>query len=869
MVINIWRYDNGRSGVASPRLKQELAFSTSLSRARYIFDIQLGAEDIAVMEQVKPVGDYVNTDNAEGHRIEGRHAYNLVSEDPGDQSREIAIYGARAGLKRFWHIAVSSREGEYLTPEQLEHVRSVVCRVLGVADCPSIWADHRDTDNDHMHGLVVSFLPAEDRPVTFGQDWWKEAGQIAMAIIERDLGLEPEPNRRFVADRTGVYHTWSDIKVADEDGKILGRPEIIAAQKAHKSWKQDNYAANIAQSGEEWDMERAVQVLAKSRIMKSKTAAQVHESLARVGLKYVAGQSGARIVANGYLPEAGQHAQGQSIAASEAYGNAALQKLGNRLKGGYQPAHPGLVVRKFVMPRFEKLTDEERDRFSDRRAEIEECKELADHLEQHNAQSYRRIRDVEKGKDVNEQRAQRRRSHEREVARVKKLEKSLSKPFRDARVFPEEAGDTVALIWGPPAGGSSAEKARRETEERRELEDRYRIEKTEDARKFWYGENLAFIERLRTIEIVSQKRRARIDALKLARYRFRRLRIASAQKIRKGLARIAAELGIALEKGPLRNLALTHVVSVRAGSIRSIVAASRAYHDTWGDREDKRWRDHDERRFRGERVRTFAAPDHPLHTGKLVTNYLLEVQNSGLHPNPADPALETQRTIADEIDHDELWLVPSRYQNSYEGLHWRFLDDPVLVETFKDKPHRLLHPAVQRDLAAIEAIQIERRRWIAAAIVAGAASIEDGELTVFKDNAPWAASFWKAQRSDPTFQRLIAVARARPDRFVFDENIRPGQFSHNQALANDDLLLAKAIARQMHVYERTKTATAVGNRSPMVSAAMPPNSVVAELASAKSSRTETEISRPADRTDTKPPEPPRHPGHPNPEGVER
>jgi len=869
MVINIWRYDSGLNSVASPKLKQDLAFSTSLSRARYIFDIQLSAADIAVMEQVKPVGDYVNTDSAAGHRIEGRHAYNLSSEDPEDQSREIAIYGARAGLKRFWHIAVSSREDEHLTLEQLEHVRAVVRRVLGVTDCPSIWADHRDTDNDHMHGLVVSFLPEQDRAVMFGQDWWKEASQIAMAIIERDLDLEPEPNRRFVADRTGVYHTYSDIRVADENGKILGRSEIVAAQKAHKAWKRDNYAAHIAQSGEEWEVERAVQVLAKPRILKSNTAAQVHESLARVGLKYVAGQSGARIVANGYLPEAGQHAQGQSIAATKAYGNAALKKLGNRLEGGYQPAAPDLAVRKFVMPRFEKLTEEERDRFADRRAEIEECKDLADHLEKHNGDFYRRMRDVETGDDVNERRAQRRRSHEREVAQVKTLEKFLSKPFRDTRVFPGEEGDTLALLWGPPAGASSPAKARREAEERRELEDRYRIEATGDARKFWYGENLAFIERLRTIEIVSQKRRARIDAIKLARYRFRRLRIASAQKVRRGLARIAAELGVALEKGPLRKLAIAHVLGVRAGLIRSVVASSRAFHDTYDDRKEKRTSAHGERRRCGERSRVFAQPGRLLHAGKLVTDYVLDMQASSLTPNAVDPVLETRRTLANEIDHDTLWLAPSRYRASHEGLHWRFLDDPVLVETFKDKPHCLLNPAIQRDLAAIEAIQIERRRWIASAIVAGAASIEEGELHVARDNASWAAAFWKAQRSDPTFQRLIAVARARPDRFTYDENARPGERSQTLALQNNDPALAKTIARQMHAYERTNIATAKGKRSPMKPATIPSQSAVPELASARSSRTKAGISRSTDRTDQKPPEPPRHPGHPSPDGIER
>lgn len=869
MVINIWRYDSDLKGVASPKLKQDLAFSTSLSRARYIFDIQLSAEDIAVMKQVKPVGDYVNTDSAEGHRIEGRHAYNLVSDDPEGQSQEIAIYGARAGLKRFWHIAVSSREGEHLTPEQLEHVRSVACRVLGVADCPSIWADHRDTDNDHMHGLVVSFLPGEDRPVTFGQDWWKEASQIAMAIIERDLDLEPEPNRRFVADRTGVYHTWSDIKVADENGNILGRSEIVAAQKAHKAWKRDNYAAHIEQSGEDWEMERAVQILAKPRIMKSDTAVQVHESLARVGLRYVAGKSGARIVANDYLPEAGQYAQGQSIAANKAYSNAALKKLGNRLEGGYHPAAPGLTVRKFVMPRFEKLTDEERDRFADRRAEIEECKELADHLENHNADFYRRMRDVETGTGVNERRAQRRRSHETEIAKVKSLEKSLLKPFRDARVFPQNTGDTLALLWGPPAGRSAPEKAHREAEERRELEDRYRIEAAGDTRKFWYGDNLAFVERLRTIELMSQKRRARIDALKLARYRFRRLHIASAQKIRRGLARIAAELGVALEKGPLRKFAVAHVRSVRVSLTPSIIEACRAYHDTCSDREEKRLNVHDERRRRGERKRTLAEPDHPLHAGKLVTAYVLDLQNSSLNQDAANPARETRRVLANEIDHDKFYLASSRYRASRDGFHWRFLDDPYLVETFKDKPHRLLDPAVQRDLAAIEAIQIERRQWIAAAIVTGAASVEGGELKVSANNAPWAASFWKAQRSDPTFQRLIAVARARPDRFTYDENARPGELSRNQALANKDPRLAETIARQMRAYERTNTAAALDNRPPVSRATRLSKMAAPELASKGSSRAATSVHLPADDKDRRASERSRYLGHPNPDGFER
>ena len=797
MVINIWRYDSTLKSVASPKLKQDLAFSTSLSRARYIFDIQLSAEDVAIMEQVRPVGDYVNTDSAKGHRIEGRHAYNMVSQDPEGRSQEIAIYGARAGLKRFWHIAVSSREGEHLKSEQLEHVRSVVCRVMGVENCPSVWADHRDTDNDHMHGLVVSFLADEDRPVIFGQEWWKEAGQIAMASVERDLGLEPEPNRRFVADHTGVYHTFSDIKVADENGTILGRSEIVAAQKAHKAWKRDNYAAQIENSGKEWDLERAVQVLAKPRIMNSDTAKEMHESLARVGLKYVAGQSGARIVANGYLPASGKDAQGQSIAAGKAYSNAALKKLGNRLKRGFKPAPPDLSVRTFVMPRFEKLTEEERDRYADRRAQIEECKELTQHLEKHNAHHYRRMRDAEKGASTNERRAQRRRSHEVEISRAKALEKALSKPFRDARVFPEETGDTLAILWGPPAGRSSPDKARREADERRELEDRYRLEEAGQSRNYWHGSELAFVERLRTIRIVSQKRRVRIDALKLARRRFKRLRIASAQGVRKALARMAAELGISLEKGPLKKLGRAHAIALEAGATRSNVAACRAYHDTLHERATHRAAAIGARQLRAERIREYGKSDHPMRIETLVSDHVRELQNKSLDPNAPNPSLEARRRLAKDIDHNTLHLASSRHQATFEGCRYGFLDDPVLLRAFEDAPHRLVDPAVQRDLAVIEAVQLERRRWIAAAIVSGTASIEEDDLVVSGQNGSWASAFWRAQRSDPTFRRLIAVARARPDRFVFDSEAKPGQQAIRQAQAARDHRFAAAIAEEM------------------------------------------------------------------------
>ena len=246
--------------------------------------------------------------------------------------------------------------------------------------------------------------------------------------------------------------------------------------------------------------------------------------------------------------------------------------------------------------------------------------------------------DVEKGASTNERRAQRRRSHEEEMSEAKALEISLSKPFREARVFPENTGDTLAILWRPPAGRSSPDEAQQEADERRELEDRYRVEDAGHTRNYWHGSELAFIERLRTIQIVSQKRRVRIDALKLARRRFKRLRIASAQKVRNTLARIAAELGISLEKGPLKKIGHTHAIALEAGSIRSIVAACRAYHDTLDERPR---RSAAIARVSARRThREYGEPDHPVRIETLVTEHV-RTQNANL--DPMRPILRSKR----------------------------------------------------------------------------------------------------------------------------------------------------------------------------------------------------------------------------------
>ena len=802
MVINIWRYMGAQEGLVGPRLKESLAFSTALSRARYIFDIQLTPEDVTVLERIKPVGDYIDNSKGTAHRIEGRYAYNLASEDPEERSQEIALYGARGGLERFWHIAVSSRKGHELDSDELEHARKVVLRVLGVADCPSVWAEHGDTDNQHMHGLVVSYLPSEDRSVTFGQDWWKEASQIAAAIVERDLDLDPEPNHRLVADHTGVYDRISDTKVADEQGRILGRARIVAMQKHQRAWKNSNYAPTKELASAERDLEDVIRTLAEPRIKDANNAQDMHERLARVGLRYIADKNGARVIANGYRQGTGKDSLGQGIAASKVYANAGLKKLSSRFKksGGYQPAATTLRVRRFVMPRYNKLDDRGRQQYADTSLAHEEGEALIGHLSKDNANQYRLSRDSEKGRQVNSSRATRKREHQLELDAAKALRDSLPNMTRSGQPIAatKTAADGLAMLWGPKASRGWEKRQKEKDAERAEIDKRYEIDRDNAQRYFLYGE-LAFIVRRRTIEIFSRKRRVQIDAMRIARLLFKEVRIAARHTLRVRFAKIAAELDAAMGEPIMRRIGEVHRDGLAAGRSPGIVAAAKLFEASKGER--RRMREADKAAAPKSQTRRSDRDDERIvNSDPLFVDYDRAVAEA---QSDADntPFADAWKKLEEHVDHDLLQLSASRYRQTHNGRTVRYLDAPSLLEQFGDDRAMLVDGYIQRDLEAIEAIHREKRRWIASAIVAGEASIEDGRLQLKVPNQDWARHFWDGQGGDPRFRRLIAVARARPELFPFDPSAN--QRDTAMAIARTERpYLVEAIRRLGHAQAR-------------------------------------------------------------------
>ena len=501
-------------------------------------------------------------------------------------------------------------------------------------------------------------------------------------------------------------------------------------------------------------------------------------------------------------PTPGKNSLGQGIAASKVYANAGLGKLSSRFarNGGYRPADPDLEVRRFVMPRYEALDEARRQQYSEARREQEECDALIQHLGKDNARRYHALRDREKGDDVNAQRARRRRNHLAEVDRAKAMKAALSAKVgneSDSRFY-DTNDESLAIVWGPPPASSSEARRRKAEEKQAEIDRRYEIDHANGRRYFLDGQ-LAFILRLRTLEVFSRKRRVQIDALKMARLMFRKVRFAARHAMRVRLARIAAELKIPIGEPVMDKVGLAHSKNAIAGLSPQIVASADRFEATSAERARLRASSKAAKRsrpFEGneeEHART-------LDIEALVAAYdAAQVRaEKAMQPPPFEAA---QNRLKSDIDHDALLLCSSRQVQHREGVAYRFLDDAQLRRHFREDPEMLIDPQIQDDLSAIEMIQRAKRRWIAAAIVADRAKVENGNLIVDDPSQSWAKNFWKAQGADPTFRRLIAVARARPERFAISSETLPVEMALDIA-KKERPYLARRIGAFSYLQER-------------------------------------------------------------------
>lgn len=790
MMIKIWRYETRAKEVGGGATAQNLAFGTSLATGRYIFGMGDGKGHVPIVDLVRPVGDYVADFNRAPDRVAGRYAYNLAADDPEAQIDELSNHAASAGLDRFWHLVVSHRPGEELTDEESESIRRTVAKVLGVEECPMIWATHQDTDHRHDHGLTVSSLADTNEPVAFGEGWWKEKAQIAIAICEYRLGLEPEPNRRYVADDTGVYHLLTQTKVADAEGKLLlDRKAMRTMQRDHDAAVLKNEAPAGIEPGEPWTINRSARMLAKPCIEKARSWQEVHKRLARIGYRYVkVGNTGVleAVTVAGRWSEC----EGLRCGAGDAYANAALGKLSKRLKADYVPPAPDLAVRAFVTPCYNAPEKADAADQAARNEELSEYKALVERLETDYKVTYNKKLIAEKGDGANAARKRRKASHQAELAAVKAQRHHVVTPSKaTAARKPKGCGppkpEISALLWGEPwQAGETTDVGKRS---RGHLDDHYRVVPGKDETRYYLDGQLAIVERARTIQLLIAARQARIHAVQLAQARFKKLRLVARQKLRESLARIAAELDIELLPERLNHAVTDHRAKVANQPGSGIVERARK----WSKHRDRLawWRSktHQDRQRRAQATMSF--DQDAIRDFRRRNDAEL---NAPWQPNPPpDVRFAALRTL-DRIDRNQLHLVRSRY--NVDGA--RFLDDPSLRASYPGQERLIILPDVQSRLEAIEAVQIEQRRWIAAAILSGRVALSAGNLEVTQKDDAWAQAFWAAQKDDPSFQRLLAVSQLRPDRFAFNLDVRPEVRAWQAVRARGDERLIGAMAEE-------------------------------------------------------------------------
>ena len=116
-----------------------------------------------------------------------------------EMERRLALRSSRS-KKPARHVIASVHGDEKIDGNSCSRIAMVLAEELGCTDALILWTLHGDTDNLHPHFLIVT-LDEKGGATPFGPSGLShEAMQRACARLEYELGLKPEPGARYVAD---------------------------------------------------------------------------------------------------------------------------------------------------------------------------------------------------------------------------------------------------------------------------------------------------------------------------------------------------------------------------------------------------------------------------------------------------------------------------------------------------------------------------------------------------------------------------------------------------------------------------------------------------------------------------------------------
>lgn len=766
MIAKSISYSHLFKGIALTSSADRTALFAGWAVAKYVLGLELEEQEVSLLRDVNNIGAYGPNDRGDTERVLDAATFKLEQGSAEDQALEFAYRVAAAGKNALRHVVVAY--GDEQIPEGMAaRHREIFRRVLRAENKPMIYSKHGDTAYDHFHLAICTADSKSGKVGEWGQGMEIEALHIALAICEAQDHLQPEPNRRYVADESGIYHTWSGIKVAESNGDILNRGAFKAVRAEQVEFDTEALAPEDAYVGQALPTLKSLKLLARGVIRQSQTWNQFHRGLARVGIRYepyyAKGEiAGGHLVANGVRDK-----EDDRIPASQA--NAGYGRLCKRLGGRpYEPAESDIRIRPFVPPAYRKTEEilagdlsqnidlqKEKERQAQVDRELEEfevaLRARCDAIENERAEGARARRKMKLLDD-------KRRHHNRQQKREKASRQEAEKILRELGLaFDREAGrkrkgprprtePATTILWG-----QSADRFFHPDKGPGEWATRYSIDTSDDSRTYRWDGEIAFVETASFVAMYSNNRQAKCDALRRAHEKFGKVKIVGPASFRREMLLLAAQIEIPLEAKQAREAAKLLAKS----KIKRPEGGKLIYDSSWLPRGklkrpnilspeellENRHRDRRSKQFNSQVLREF----RQLNTRE-------DSDREADKPNATK--IPIAHRFLCEMNCDRMLLCSSRYSSG--GI--RFLDDEELLKKFDKLPHALIRPEIQHRLEAIRRVQQVKRDWIFTGLATGQFQLDGNTLAIPDSYGAWPANFLRGQLRDPAFDRHLREA---------------------------------------------------------------------------------------------------------------
>jgi hypothetical protein len=269
---------------------------------------------------VRRLTDYIRDPSQCAEKVLYSGSRGFLTEEHRSQQAEMIALAEEAARSPnpVTHYVLSWREGEHPSDEQIERAVDIFLNELGLTGHQCIFGVHQNTENIHCHLAVNRVHPETDKVIKPNKGFDLEAVHRAIARIEHEQGWQRETH--------GRYRVHEDGSLAKEAQKRT-TPGISARAR-------DFERRTGTQSAERQAQNEAAAIIAGA-----KSWGELHQNLARLGMRYERKGSGAML----YVPLTGGTGE-QPVKASKVSRAASLKALEKRL-GTYQPAPVAVAQR--------------------------------------------------------------------------------------------------------------------------------------------------------------------------------------------------------------------------------------------------------------------------------------------------------------------------------------------------------------------------------------------------------------------------------------------------------------------------------------------------------------------------------------------